>query len=49
LTEEVENLKQEAILSYQSQLKDVVLKELLLASIRKNELLAVPPILPGSP
>jgi LmbE family N-acetylglucosaminyl deacetylase len=49
LTEEVENLKQEALLSYQSQLKDVVLKELLLASIRKNELLAVPPILPGSP
>ncbi len=35
----VEGLKQEAIYSYGSQLRDMLLKELLLSSIRRNELL----------
>lgn len=42
LPEEVEQLKKESIFAYKSQLSDIVLKELLLASIRKNELLDVP-------
>jgi len=39
LPQNIEDLKQKAIYSYQSQLSDPVLKELLLANIRKNELL----------
>src|ERR1035437_4257574 len=42
LTQDTENLKSAAIFTYQSQLKDPWLKGLLLCSIRKDELLAVP-------
>lgn len=42
LTQDTENLKSAAIFTYQSQLKDPWLKGLLLSSIRKDELLAVP-------
>jgi LmbE family N-acetylglucosaminyl deacetylase len=42
LSADVEELKKEAILAYASQLRNPVLKELLLGSIRKNELLSVP-------
>jgi LmbE family N-acetylglucosaminyl deacetylase len=41
LPEPIEGLKQEAIYSYQSQLRDSVLTKLLLSNIRKNELLMV--------
>ena len=41
LSEEIENLKQKALKSYKSQLKNPFLKELLESSIRKNELFAV--------
>ena len=41
LSEETENLKQKALKSYQSQLKNPLLKNLLESSIRKNELFAV--------
>ena len=39
LPQNIEDIKQKAIDSYQSQLKDPLLKGLLLANIRKNELL----------
>ena len=41
LSEETENLKQRALKSYKSQLKNPLLKNLLESSIRKNELFAV--------
>jgi LmbE family N-acetylglucosaminyl deacetylase len=41
LSEETESLKQKALKSYQSQLKNPLLKNLLESSIRKNELFAV--------
>ena len=41
LSEETENLKQKALKSYQSQLKNPLLKNLLESAIRKNELFAV--------
>jgi N-acetylglucosamine malate deacetylase 1 len=41
LPSSLENLKLRAVNSYQSQLRDPVLRELILSSIRKNELLAV--------
>jgi LmbE family N-acetylglucosaminyl deacetylase len=41
LSEETENLKQKALKSYKSQLKNPLLKNLLESSIRKNELFAV--------
>jgi LmbE family N-acetylglucosaminyl deacetylase len=42
LSQDTEDLKGEAILTYKSQLNDRWLKGLLLSSIRRNELLAVP-------
>ncbi len=39
LPQPIEQIKQEAINTYQSQLTDPILKELLLSSIRRNELL----------
>jgi len=41
LSEETKNLKQKALASYQSQLKNPLLKNLLESSIRENELFAV--------
>ena len=41
LSEETKNLKQKALKSYQSQLKNPLLKNLLESSIRENELFAV--------
>ena len=41
LSEETKNLKQKALASYKSQLKNLLLKNLLESSIRKNELFAV--------
>lgn len=41
LSEETKNLKQEALAAYKSQLKNLLLKNLLESSIRKNELFAV--------
>jgi LmbE family N-acetylglucosaminyl deacetylase len=41
LSEEIKNLKQKALKSYQSQLKNPLLKNLLESNIRKNELFAV--------
>jgi LmbE family N-acetylglucosaminyl deacetylase len=41
LSEETKNLKQKALASYKSQLKNPLLKNLLESSIRKNELFAV--------
>ena len=41
LSEETKNLKQKALASYKSQLKNPLLKNLLKSSIRKNELFAV--------
>ncbi len=48
LTRDVEKQKEEAIFTYQSQLHNRWLHGLLLSSIRKNELLAIPKISPGS-
>ena len=48
LTPDVEKQKQEAIFTYQSQLRNLWLNGLLLSSIRKNELLAIPNISTGS-
>jgi LmbE family N-acetylglucosaminyl deacetylase len=47
LTQDVEKQKEEAIFTYQSQLRDPWLNGLLLSSIRKNELFAMPRILPA--
>ena len=41
LSEETKNLKQKALKSYKSQLKNLLLKKLLESSIRENELFAV--------
>lgn len=41
LSEETKNLKQKALTSYKSQLKNLLLKNLLESSIRKNEIFAV--------
>jgi hypothetical protein len=41
LSEETKNLKQKALAAYKSQLKNLLLKNLLESSIRKNELFAV--------
>jgi LmbE family N-acetylglucosaminyl deacetylase len=41
LSEETKNLKQEALAAYKSQLKNLLLKNLLESSIRENELFAV--------
>jgi LmbE family N-acetylglucosaminyl deacetylase len=49
LTQDVEKQKEEAIFTYQSQLRNRWLHGLLLSSIRKNELLAIPKISPSSP
>jgi N-acetylglucosamine malate deacetylase 1 len=46
LTQDVEKQKEEAIFTYQSQLRDPWLNGLLVSSIRKNELFAMPRILP---
>jgi LmbE family N-acetylglucosaminyl deacetylase len=43
LSGDVETLKRAAINAYKSQMNNVELKDLLLASVRKNELLATPP------
>jgi LmbE family N-acetylglucosaminyl deacetylase len=48
LTQDVEKQKEEAIFTYQSQLRYPWLHRLLLSSIRKNELLAVPKVSLGS-
>jgi len=48
LTQDVEKQKEEAIFTYQSQLLDPWLDELLVSSIRKNELLAIPEISSGA-
>jgi LmbE family N-acetylglucosaminyl deacetylase len=48
LTQDVAKQKEEAILTYQSQLHDPWLRGLLLSSVRKNELFAMPKISPGS-
>lgn len=48
LTQNVERQKEEAILTYQSQLHNRWLHGLLLSSIRENELLAIPEMSPGS-
>ena len=45
---QVEKQKEEAIFTYQSQLLDPWLDELLVSSIRKNELLAIPEISSGA-
>jgi LmbE family N-acetylglucosaminyl deacetylase len=42
LSQNIENLKMQAIFVYKSQLNDPWLKGLLLSSIRRNELLAIP-------
>lgn len=48
LTQGVEKQKEEAIFTYQSQLRNRWLHGLLLSSVRKNELLAIPKISPGN-
>jgi LmbE family N-acetylglucosaminyl deacetylase len=41
LSEEIEDIKQEAIYAYKSQLRDPVVRPLLLSSIRKNEIFSI--------
>ena len=48
LTQNIEKQKEEAIFTYQSQLRNQWLHGLLLSSIRENELLAIPEMSPGS-
>jgi len=41
LSQEIQDIKQEAIYAYGSQLRNPTLRSLLLSSIRKNELFSV--------